>query len=149
MKTLLLIEIVFCSIMLLIITIGFIYYCAKEKSFLCFIVAIIGICLLGYFPACVLSYSANKYFTQPEPTNKIEQHINGVSLTQYQDVSHFCYVSDKNPTVFTSWLSAEGTTSQDDICLICRRPFLYHDTHKEHRFYELLIEISEHYSMYY
>lgn len=148
MKTFLLFEMVFMGIMLLIITIGFIYYCAKEKTFLFFIVAIIGICLLGYFPACVLSYSANKYFTQPEPTNKIEQHINGASLIQYQDVGHFCYVSDKSPTVFTSWLSAEGTASQDDICLICGRSFLYHDTPKEHRFYKLLIEICEHYSMY-
>lgn len=149
MKTILLLEILVLGVFLFGLIIGFVYFCIKERSFLDSIISISGILLFGFFPFNVLYFDVNKYFSKPEPTNKIERHINGITYIQYQDTTYLCYASDENSTVFTSLTSFDRKMSQTDTCIYCKRSFLNHNTISEYRFWKILYDISEHVCMYY
>lgn len=142
MKIYLLIKIILCGLFLLGLISAFIYVCFKSENFLTCIAAIFLIILVGYLPACFFYYDVMRYNSQPEPTNKIEKCINGITYIQYQDINHFCHYGE-NATVFTSLMPLDGKASQTDTCIICHKSFLHHDTKDEQDFFQSIIEANE------
>ena len=131
----------------LLIIISMFIYCVynsfKEKSISYFFLGILWILLFGTIPTWGAYITVNKYYSKPVPTNETEVCINGETRTQYQDTTHLCHASDKNSSMFTSYLSPKGEVSQTDTCILCLRPFLAHDTREEHRYYEAMSYMNE------
>lgn len=130
------IEIIVLGLFLTSLFLVVIYNSFKEKKISSFFIGIIGFLLLGGFPAWGFYINLNKYLTKPKPTNEIEIYLNGEPRIQYQDITHLCHPSDKNSTCFTSFMSLDGEVLQTDICTICGRHFLDHNTLREYRYYE-------------
>ncbi len=120
-----------------------IYNIIKEKKISFFFIGIIGFLLIGGCPVWGLYINLNKYLTKPKPTNVMETCIGEKTYLVYQDTIHLCYPSNKNSTCFTSFMSLDCEVYKTDTCIICRRSFLDHDTHREHRYYETVSYMNE------
>lgn len=139
----LLIEIILLGLFLLGIISGIIYNCYEEKTVSSFFIGILGALVFGGFPAWGFYVNLNKYLTEPKPVNVMETCIDGETYLVYQDTIHLCYPSNKNSTCFTSFMSLDCKVFKTDTCIICRRSFLDHDTHREHRYYETVSYMNE------
>lgn len=84
----------------------------------------------------------NKGIANPKINNAKEITIDGVNHVEYQDTLHLCDASDKNSTVFTSMIPANGTVSKSDTCIICGKSFYYHNTHQEQVYFDGMERIS-------
>ena len=118
------IEMILLGLYVLLIVLGLIYSCFREKKVSDIIFGIFGIILLGGMPVWGFWVNANKYYSKPEPTNVVEVYRNDETCKQYQDIAHYCDAEDANSSVFTAILSSSGEVSQKDICIHCRKPFL-------------------------
>ena len=132
-----------CLLIVISVFIYIVYSTLKEKSISYFFVGILWILLFGSIPTWGAYITINKYFSKPVPTNETEVCINGKTRIQYQDTTHLCHPSDKNSTMFTSYLSPYGEVSLTDTCILCLRPFLAHDTQEEHKYYEAMFYMNE------
>lgn len=135
--------------MCLLIVIPVFIYCfystIKEKSISSFFAGIFWILIFGSIPAWGFYITMNKYCSKPKPTIIMETCKDGEIYMMYQDTTHLCHPSDNNSTVFTSYMPPTGAVSQMDTCIICLRPFLAHDTHAEHRFFDAMSKGTEAY----
>ena len=136
-------ELGLCLLIIISMFIYCIYDSFKENSISYFFGGILWILIFGSIPTWGAYIIVNKYCSKPMLTNETEVYINGENRIQYQDTTHLCHPSDKNSTMFTSYLSPNGEVSQKDTCIFCLRPFLAHDTQAEHRYYEAMSYMSE------
>lgn len=112
------------------------------KKFLKLILIILICVLITFSPAYCLIGTLRKFFSKPNPSNLIEMFVDGESLIQYQDTTHFCNATEENSNCFTSRIPIDRNVSKSDTCIHCGRDFSYHNTHKEQNFYNLMEEIT-------
>lgn len=144
----LLLVIIMWGLYLLIVLSFFIYRIYKmfkEEDIYNLFAGILWLLLFGSFPAWGFYITMNKYYSKPKPTIVMETCKDGETCMMYQDTTHLCHPSDNNSTVFTSYMPPNGAVSQMDTYIICLRPFLVHDTHAEHGFFDAMSEGTEAY----
>lgn len=115
----------------------------EEKNILSFLKGLGLLLFLGGFPALGLYINVNKYYSKPEPIIVCDTCIGGKIHKIYQDISHLCDASNKNSTVFTSFMPLDGELSLTDTCIICWKPFLYHNTHTEQSCFDAVSAMNE------
>lgn len=131
-----------------LIGVGISFYALREaikrkKRWISTLGALAFSILVTFSPAYCLYIVANKFCVAPNPSCQKEVLIDGKTLIQYQDTTHFCDANDKLSPCFMGTIPKGGTPSKADICKHCGKNYTYHNTHKEQRYFNLMVEISD------